>query len=143
MGEASASVAEAAAVLAALANGVIPADERDAGAAAVAAGPRLAEQTAAGVNAALYRTGLAAAAQLAREMFGRGPAELGAGQMHQLLGALREGQPMFFRQLRSDVCALYLGDPGVWVRIGFPGPSTEQGGHPDFDRPQGPSPGSS
>jgi hypothetical protein len=143
MGEANVGVAEDAAVLTALANGVIPADERDAGAVAVTAGPRLAEQAAAGVNAALYRTGLVAAAQLAREKFGRGPAELGAEQMHELLGALREGQPTFFRQLRSDVCTLYLSDPGVWARIGFSGPSTEQGGHPDFDRPQGPSPGGS
>ena len=36
------------AALAALANGIIPADERDAGAAAVNAGPRLAEKMAAG-----------------------------------------------------------------------------------------------
>jgi hypothetical protein len=42
----------------------------------------------------------------------------------------------FFRQLRMDVCALYLSDPGVWARIGFPGPSTAQGGYPDFDQPQ-------
>jgi Gluconate 2-dehydrogenase subunit 3 len=136
MGEANSSVGEGAAVLAALANGVIPADERDAGAAAVNAGPRLAGQVAAGVNAALYRAGVAAAEELARERFGRGAAELEAGQVQELLGALRERQPAFFRQLRADVCALYLSDPGVWARIGFPGPSTEQGGYPDFDRPQ-------
>jgi hypothetical protein len=123
-------------VLAALANGVIPADERDAGAAAVEAGPRLAEKVAAGVNAALYRAGVAAAVGLARDRFGRGPAELDAGQMDELLRTLRDSQPAFFRQLRADVCALYLSDPGVWARIGFPGPSTERGGYPDFDRPQ-------
>jgi hypothetical protein len=35
-----------------------------------------------------------------------------------------------------DVCALYLSDPAVWQRIGFPGPSADSGGHPDFDQPQ-------
>jgi hypothetical protein len=129
-----------AAVLAALANGIIPADARDAGAAAVAAGPRLAERLAAGANAALYRAGLAAAAELAEARFGRAVTALDAGQLHDLLAALREERPAFFRQLRSDVCALYLSDPGVWARIGFPGPSTAQGGYPDFDRPQGAPP---
>ena len=28
-----------------------------------------------------------------------------------------------------DVCALYLSDPAVWRRIGFPGPSAETGGY--------------
>jgi Gluconate 2-dehydrogenase subunit 3 len=125
-----------AAVLAALANGIIPADARDAGAAAVGAGPRLAEKLAAGVNAALYRAGLAAAATLAQARFGRAVTDLDAAQVHELVGALREQQPAFFRQLRADVCALYLSDPGVWARIGFPGPSTAQGGYPDFDQPQ-------
>jgi hypothetical protein len=36
------------------------------------------------------------------------------------------------------VCALYLSDAGVWQRIGFPGPSSASGGHPDYDQPQGP-----
>jgi hypothetical protein len=136
MGEVNVGPSEEAAVLAALANGIIPADGRDAGAAAVAAGPRLAAQVAAGVNAAPYRAGLAAAGGLAREMFGRAVPELSAAQAHELLGALRERQPAFFRQLRADVCALYLSDPAVWARVGFPGPSTAQGGYPDFDRPQ-------
>ena len=56
------------------------------------------------------------------------------GLKHEL--TLREQQPGFFKQLRMDVCALYLSDPGVWARIGFPGPSSAQGGYPDFDRPQ-------
>ena len=51
-------------------------------------------------------------------------------------GCCRRSSPAFFRQLRADVCALYLSDPGVWQRIGFPGPSTETGGYPDFDQPQ-------
>jgi hypothetical protein len=53
-----------------------------------------------------------------------------------LLGLLREHSPHFFRLLRADVCALYLSDAGVWQRIGFPGPSAEFGGHPDFAQPQ-------
>jgi Gluconate 2-dehydrogenase subunit 3 len=128
--------ADDAAVLTVLANGIIPADARDAGAAAVNAGPRLAEKLAAGVNAGLYRPGLAAAEALARETFGRAVAELDDAQVQELLGVLRGRQPAFFRQLRADVCALYLSDPGVWARIGFPGPSTALGGYPDFDRPQ-------
>ena len=119
-----------------LANGILPADARDAGAAAVNAGHRIAEGTAAGTSATLYRTGMAMAEEIAREQHGSTVAELDAEQIHTLLGALRERQPGFFRQLRMDVCAMYLSDPGVWSRIGFPGPSTEQGGYPDFDQPQ-------
>jgi hypothetical protein len=125
-----------AAVLTVLANGIIPTDARDAGAAAVNAGPRLAEKIAAGANSALYRSGLATAAALAQAKISRPTEVLDAAQVHELLGMLREEQPAFFRQLRADVCALYLSDPGVWARIGFPDPSTAQGGHPDFDRPQ-------
>src|SRR5439155_20152875 len=99
-------------------------------------GRRLAEKLAVGVNAALYRRGLVAAAELAQAKFGGAVTALDAAQMHELLGTLREQQPAFFRQLRMDVCALYLSDPGVWGRIGFPGPSTAQGGYPDFDQPQ-------
>jgi hypothetical protein len=125
-----------AAQLTALANGIIPADARDAGAAAVHAGPRLAEKLQAGVNPELYRRGLSAAAGLAQEKFGLPLAALDAGPMHELLDTLREREPAFFRQLRLDVCALYLSDAAVWARIGFPGPSTAQGGYPDFDQPQ-------
>jgi hypothetical protein len=49
---------------------------------------------------------------------------------------LRDQCPAFFKQLRMDVSALYLSDPEVWQRIGFPGPSTDRGGYPDFDQPQ-------
>jgi hypothetical protein len=130
------SQVEEIAVLAALANGIIPADGRDGGAAAVNAGPRLAEKVAAGVNADLYRRGLDTAVELAQAKFGRTVVGLDAVQMHELLGGLREQFPAFFKQLRMDVCAMYLSDPRVWERIGFPGPSTAQGGYPDFDQPQ-------
>jgi Gluconate 2-dehydrogenase subunit 3 len=123
------------AILAILANGIIPADGRDAGAAAVAAGPRLAEKLASGAGAAVYAEGLRTAREISREAFGREPGELGPSEVHDLLGGIRERAPAFFKQLRMDVSALYLSDPGVWRRIGFPGPSIETGGHPDFDRP--------
>ena len=125
-----------AALLAVLANGIIPADARDAGAAAVRAGPRLAERLAAGTNATAYRRGLDAAAELAQAMYRCAIPALNADQVQALLERLREAQPAFVKQLRLDVCALYLSDPGVWARIGFPGPSAEQGGYPDFDQPQ-------
>ena len=51
-------------------------------------------------------------------------------EIHELLRLLAGVLPAFFRQLRMDVCALYLSDPAVWQRIGFPGPSTETGGYP-------------
>ena len=40
------------------------------------------------------------------------------------------------RNLEIDVSALYLRDQEVWQRIGFPGPSVESGGYPDFAEPQ-------
>jgi hypothetical protein len=125
------------AALAVLANAIIPADERDHGAFSVQAGPRLAERIASGVNADVYRGGLDEAELFAQVRFRCSVAALDAGQIQELIAALRERQPAFVRQLRADVCALYLSDPKVWARIGFPGPSTEQGGYPDFDQPQG------
>ena len=122
--------------LAALANGIIPADARDDGAAAVNAGARLAEKVDAGINAALYVKGIETAEALAMEKHGRGVVALSAAEIHELLAALRERLPAFFKQLRMDVSALYLSDPGVWQRIGFPGPSIASGGYPDFAEPQ-------
>jgi hypothetical protein len=122
--------------LAVLANGIIPADERDAGAAAVNAGSRLADRMRAGINAALYADGLRRARELAPEMFESALVDLAPADLHALLDRLRVEAPGFFKQLRMDVAALYLGDPGVWRRIGFPGPAIETGGYPDFDQPQ-------
>ena len=122
--------------LAALANGIIPADDTDAGAAAVDAGPRLAARIEGGWNTRLYLGGLELADALSKQTFGRPPAELTPADLHGLLALLREREPAFFKQLRMDVSAMYLSDPAVWQRIGFPGPSTESGGYPDFDQPQ-------
>ena len=124
------------ATLAALAGGIIPADDRDAGAAAVHAGPGIAERMRRSPYADVYVDGLKAARELAREMFVQAVDELNAAQLFELLTALSARSPTFFRQLRADVCALYLSDAGVWQRIGFPGPSSDSGGYPDFDQPQ-------
>lgn len=122
--------------LAVLANGIIPRDDRDAGAAAVHAGPGIAERMRRSPYAYIYVDGLRAASELAMTMFGRSVNELDSTQAHELLTCLRIKFPAFFRQLRADVCALYLSDAGVWQRIGFPGPSTDPGGYADFDQPQ-------
>jgi hypothetical protein len=124
------------AALAALANGIIPADELDAGAAEVNAAGKIAERIANGINASLYQQGLATAEALARERYNRSVAQLTAAEIHDLLAAVRDHLPAFFKQLRLDITAHYLSDPGVWQRIGFPGPSTVAGGYPDFDQPQ-------
>ena len=124
------------ATLSALANGIIPADARDAGAASVHAGPGIAERMRRSPYGRVYVDGLKAAQQTAQAVYGTAVPELNGAQMQGLLESLRANAPAFFRQLRGDVCALYLSDAGVWQRIGFPGPSTEPGGYPDFDQPQ-------
>jgi hypothetical protein len=124
------------ATLSALAQAILPADERDAGAAAVHAGPGIAERMRCSAHGGVYLEGLAAVRKIARRRFALNQAELDAAQWHELVADLREQAPAFFRQIRADVCALYLSDPGVWQRIGFPGPSTETGGYPEFDQPQ-------
>jgi hypothetical protein len=123
-------------VLGLLAGAIIPADERDDGAAAVNAGPRLAERMTGGPHARLYAEGLETTEALAQDLFGRPMGELMAAELADLVNRVRESAPAFFKQLRLDVCALYLSDPDVWRRIGFPGPSIETGGYPDFDQPQ-------
>jgi anti-sigma factor RsiW len=122
--------------LAALADGIIPADDRDEGARCVDAGAKLAARVAAGVNAATYRAGVKTATALAREQFAQPLPSLDATQMHALIGRLKSESPAFYKQLRMDVSALYLSNPAIWQRIGFPGPSTAAGGYPDFDQPQ-------
>src|SRR4051812_19090838 len=111
------------ATLALLANGIIPPDETDDGAASVAAGGRLASQLQAGINQALYLQGIDIASTLVQEKFGRPSSQLSAQEVHELIAEVRERQPAFFKQLRTNVAALYLSDSAVWQRIGFPGPS--------------------
>src|SRR6185295_2633323 len=91
---------------------LIPADERDGGASAVRAGESLAEQIAAAHGSTVYDDGLPAVAELALARFRKPVAALDPTQVHDLLAILRESQPAFFHQLKSDVCTLYLSDPG-------------------------------
>ena len=123
-------------VLTALANAIVPPDGRDAGAAAVDAGPRLAERMRDSPQATLYDQGLRTARDLCARQFGRPMTTLTPSELHELTRQVAATEPAFFRQLRLDTTTLYLSDPAVWTRIGFPGPSIETGGHPDFDRPQ-------
>jgi hypothetical protein len=122
--------------LTALANAIIPPDHRDAGAAAVDAGSRLAERMRRGIQAPLYELGLRTARDLCARGFERQITDLSPAELHELMQRIAAALPAFFKQLRFDVTGLYLSDPAVWERIGFPGPSIETGGHPDFDRPQ-------
>src|SRR5262245_23556052 len=115
------------ATLTALADGIIPPDATDAGAGSVDAASRLGAKIEAGVNAALYLQGIELASTLSQETFGRQPNQLTAEQMHELIAAVRDRLPSFFKQLRMDVSALYLSDPAVWQRVGFPGPSLASG----------------
>jgi len=124
------------AALNALARGIIPPDETDGGAAMVFAGLGAAGKFRSGINPEIYAEGLQTAAALAKEKFKLAIGGLSAAQIHELLGLLQEHALPFFKQLRMDVNAAYLSDPGVWQRIGFPGPSTDSGGYPDFDQPQ-------
>jgi hypothetical protein len=123
-------------VLAALANAIIPADGRDAGAAAVDAGSRLAERMRDSPLAVLYAQGLRSARELCARQWARPVTALTPSELHDLMQQVAAAEPAFFKQLRLDTTTLYLSDPAVWARIGFPGPSVETGGHPDFDRPQ-------
>jgi hypothetical protein len=123
-------------ILATLANGIIPADSRDEGAASVNAGPKLADKLKTGYGNAIYKPGLAAAIALSEKTFGKPITQLSPEQVFKLLTDLRETNLGFVKMLRMDVCAIYLIDPVVHARIGFPGPSTMQGGYVDFDLPQ-------
>jgi len=123
-------------VLAVLANGIIPADDRDSGAAVVDAAGKIAVKVEAGVNAAVYLSGIDVADRLSRTHFDKAITELKPAEIHTLVSLVKAEVTGFYKQLRLDVTALYLSDPGVWARIGFPGPSTASGGYPDFDHPQ-------
>ena len=96
----------------------------------------------------VYATALDAVDKMARRMFGKPYfVDLAAAEQAALLDAVRQGhvndqewgqiQPSaFFGALWEDVVFLYCTHPDTWRRIGFPGPSFEAGGHPDFAQPQ-------
>ncbi len=121
-------------ILGILAQAIVPADGRDDGVAAMHPGAVLAEKMRRGNSSELYVDGMAHVRRLCRERFAGNIASLDENAWAGLLEALRVQCPLFFRQLRADVCAMYLGDAGTWQRIGFPGPSSAGGGHPDFDQ---------
>jgi hypothetical protein len=123
--------------LSALAEGIIPRDERDAGVATLNPGRRLAQKIEVQPNRASYLEGIQFAQEAAQQKFRRSPSELETAAMGTLLALLRDRCPSFFKFLRAETCALYLSQPIAWKRIGFPGPSIQTGGHPDFDQPQG------
>lgn len=114
---------------------VIPEDDVDRGAAEVHAGSALAAKIDRGINTAIYLRGLETAGLVAKERFGIS-SDLTQEQALEILLEVKKRLPGFYKQLRADVCALYLSEPAVWQRIGFPGPSAESGGYPDFDQPQ-------
>src|SRR6476659_6793572 len=95
------------ATLAALANGIIPADARDSGAAEVDAARRLAERLQSSPSTSLYAQGLSCADEIARQKFTSGVQALNAKQIHELLARVQEQMPAFFKQLRMDISALY------------------------------------
>jgi hypothetical protein len=124
------------ALLKMLTNGIIPADQRDGGAESVDAAAQIARRIEQGISQDIYVNGLAVAMRVAREKFNDPIESLAPEQVHELVGAVREQAPGFYKQLRMDVSATYLSNPAVWARIGFPGPSIDKGGYPDFDQPQ-------
>ena len=124
------------ATLASLACAMIPADEKDEGVAPLDPGQRIAEKIEADANPTPYLDGLRVAERASFEQFGRPVADLDPGSLEKLLALLRDASPALFKFIRTEVCALYLIQPSTWQRIGFPGPSIERGGYPDFDQPQ-------
>jgi aldehyde dehydrogenase (NAD+) len=123
------------ATLVALAKAMIPSDDRDAGAASAHVGPGLAEKMRRGPFGELYIEGLKAVNAISMGDFGREVTQLDSEQLSSVVERLRSNHEPFFRQLRADVCGIYMSDAGVWQRIRFPGPSTNLGGYPDFDQP--------
>ncbi|MFN8454481.1 MAG: gluconate 2-dehydrogenase subunit 3 family protein [Anaerolineae bacterium] len=101
-------------------------------------------------KAELYATALEAVDRTAQHMFGQpGFVDLDAAQRVALLEAVRQNRvngevwgtvnpSAFFSALWEDTVFLYCTHPDTWQRIGFPGPSFEQGGYGDFDQPQKP-----
>ncbi|MCL4299725.1 MAG: gluconate 2-dehydrogenase subunit 3 family protein [Anaerolineae bacterium] len=97
---------------------------------------------------ALYVTALQAVDQMARSEYNKPDfVDLSPAERTALLEAVRQNQAngadwagvkpsSFFSALWEDVVFLYCTHPDTWQRIGFPGPSFEMGGYPDFDQPQ-------
>ena len=119
-----------------LASAIVPADSRGAGVTPFNPGAHLAGKLQANPFASGLLQGLAFAEKQSLEMFGVPVVQLPPESLNKLLGVLRDQSPGFFKFLRMETCALYLSQPATWQRIGFPGPSIERGGYPDFDQVQ-------
>jgi hypothetical protein len=135
--------------IAAAAEAIIPADAFDGGVAPLDPGPVIATRARYQAQVArLYTAGLAALEQSVSIMFpGRRFVDLSLSERGRVLTAMRNGaapgaawrnisSQEFYRTLRTDVCFVYMTDPDVGRRLGFPGPSTSAGGYPDYDQPQ-------
>jgi hypothetical protein len=123
-----------------LASAIIPADSRGAGVAQFNPGAHLGGKLQGNPFASGLLQGLNFATKQSLEMFGLPVGELPSESLDKLLGILRDQSPGFFKFLRMETSALYLSQAATWQRIGFPGPSIEQGGYPDFDQIQGQAP---
>jgi ribosome-associated toxin RatA of RatAB toxin-antitoxin module len=137
--------------LEALAASMLPADDLDGGAEGLGF-VSVAEMRARyeSGRAELYRTALAAVDRMAQGMYHKPDfVSLSAEERTGLLDAVRRDQAhgegevwgavspsSFFDALWEDVVFLYCTHPDTWQRIGFPGPSFDSGGHPDFTQPQ-------
>jgi hypothetical protein len=124
------------AALKSLASAIIPADSRGPGVAQFNPGAHLAGKLQANPFASGLLQGLDFAEKQSLQMFGLPVGELPLESLDNLVGVLRDRSPAFFKFLRMETCALYLSQAATWQRIGFPGPSIEQGGYPDFDQAQ-------
>ena len=133
--------------LEALAGTVIPPDDFDGGAAGLgfAEVANLRARYTPG-RADIYQIGVRAVDQVAADLFGvERFAALSLAQRTELLEAIREERVAqsawgnitpgkFFGALAEDVVFLYCTHPDTWQRLGWPGPSFDQGGYPDFDQ---------
>lgn len=134
----------------AAAEAIIPGDEFDGGVIELNPGYVIATRVRYQEDIAdLYLKGLKGIEDSVAIMFGkeRKFADLSLEERSRILKAMRRGvapgagwrdvsSQKFYTTLRSDVCFIYMTDPEVCQRIGFPGESTLKGGYPDYAEPQ-------
>jgi hypothetical protein len=101
------------------------------------------------LTAELYRVGLAGCQETCHALFGKPLPEATEEEVGAVLAAIADGTAAgaswtgvcspqeFFSSLRADACFVYCTSEDVWNRIGFPGPSFDQGGYLDYGDPQG------
>jgi len=96
----------------------------------------------------LYTQGLGYIQAKSLELHNKKFIELGEEQQETILNMLEEVENSkgihiddaypsdFYTTLRNDACFVYCTDEEVWERIGFPGPSFNNGGYPDYANTQ-------